>query len=55
MARTMIIETDMATNFWAEAVNTTCYVHNIIYTRLILNKTPYELFKGKRPNISYLH
>lgn len=22
---------------------------------LILNKTPYELFKGRRPNISYFH
>jgi hypothetical protein len=55
MARTMIIETDMAKYFWAEAINTRCYVHKRIYIRLILNKTPYELFKGIRPNISYFH
>src|ERR1044072_7547557 len=28
MARTMIQETDMAKHFWAEAVNTTCYIQN---------------------------
>ena len=28
MARTMINETNMAKHFWAEAVNTTCYIQN---------------------------
>src|SRR4030067_2372939 len=55
MARTMIHETKMAAYFWAEAVNTSCYVQNRIYIRPILNKTSYELFKGKKPSISYLH
>jgi len=36
-------------------VNTTCYVQNRIYIRPILEKTTYELFKGRRPNISYFH
>jgi len=27
----------------------------MIYIRLILNKTTYELFKGRKPNISYFH
>ena len=55
MARTMIHENNLATHFWAEAVNTTCYVQNRIYIRPILEKTAYELFKGIRPIISYFH
>ena len=27
MARTMINETNIAKNFWAEAINTACYIH----------------------------
>ena len=33
----------------------TCYVQNRIYIRHLLNKTAYELFKGRKPNISYFH
>src|ERR1044072_7059438 len=55
MARTMIQETDMARHLWAEAVNTACYIQNKISIRPILNNTPYELLKNKKPNISYFH
>jgi len=55
MARTMIHENNLAKHFWAEAVNTICYVQNRIYIKLILEKTAYELFKGRRRNISYFH
>jgi hypothetical protein len=55
MARTMIHENNLAKQFWAEAVNTTCYVQNRVYIRPILEKIAYELFKGRRPNISYFH
>jgi len=55
MARTMIHEYNMAKSFWAKVVNTSCYIKNKIYIKPILNKTPYELFKGRRPNISYFH
>jgi len=46
---------NLAKHFWAEVVNTTCYVQNRIYIRPILEKTAYELFKGRRPNISHFH
>jgi len=55
MARTMIHENNLAKHFWAEIVNITCYVQNRIYIRPILEKTACELFKGRRPNISYFH
>ena len=42
-------------HFWAEAVNTTYYLQNKIYIKPILKKTPYELWKGRKPNISYFH
>ena len=51
----MIYENNLVKHFWAEAVNTTCYVQNRIYIRPILEKSTYELFKGRRPNISYFH
>lgn len=55
MAQIMIHETDMAKYFWTKVVGTTCYVHNRIYIIPILNKTQYDLFKGRRPDISYFH
>jgi len=51
----MIHENKLAKHLWAEAVDTTCYIQNRIYIRHILEKTTYELFKGRRPNISYFH
>src|SRR4051812_49220616 len=55
MARTMINETNMAKHFWAEAINIACYIQNRISIRPILNKTPYEFWKNRKPNISYFH
>ena len=53
MARTMLNENNLPKYFWAEVVNTSCYVLNRILLRPILKKTPYELWKNKKPNISY--
>ena len=53
MARTMPNENNLPKYFWAEAVNTSSYVLNRILLRPILKKIPYELWKNKKPNISY--
>ncbi|GKV15616.1 hypothetical protein SLEP1_g26391 [Rubroshorea leprosula] len=53
MARTMICENDLPKSFWAEAVATSCYLLNRVMVRPILNKTPYEIYKGRKPKISY--
>ena len=53
MARTMLKEHSLPTYFWCEAVNTACYVQNRVLMRPFLNKTPYELWHGKTPKISY--
>ena len=55
IARTMLLKSGLSKGFWAEAVNTSCYIQNRVFIRLILNKTPYELWKGRKSNISYFH
>jgi len=50
-ARTLLNETNLSKYFWANAVNAACYVLNRVLIRQILKKTPYELFKGRKPNI----
>ncbi|KAI4320643.1 hypothetical protein MLD38_034101 [Melastoma candidum] len=55
MARTMMLENEVAKNLWAEAISTTCYNSNRVHLRHSIGKTPYELYKGRMPNISYFH
>nr|GEY17816.1 hypothetical protein [Tanacetum cinerariifolium] len=45
-ARTMLADSFLPTTFWAEAVNTACYVLNRVLVTKPQNKTPYE-FDGK--------
>ncbi|GJU92634.1 putative ribonuclease H-like domain-containing protein [Tanacetum coccineum] len=46
-ARTMLVDSKLPTTFWAEAVNTACYVLNTVLVIKPLNKTPYELIRGR--------
>ncbi|GJQ99881.1 putative ribonuclease H-like domain-containing protein [Tanacetum coccineum] len=49
-ARTMLADSKLPTTFWAEAVNTACYVQNRVLVVKPHNKTPYELFHGTQSN-----
>ena len=53
MARTMISEYPLKSYFWAEATSTACYILNRVSIRPILRKTPYELYRGRLPLLSY--
>ncbi|XP_042950195.1 uncharacterized protein LOC122282303 [Carya illinoinensis] len=53
MARVMIHSKNVPTHFWGEAVNTACHIVNRVYPRPNTSKTPYELWKGKKPNVKY--
>ena len=53
MARVMINSKKLSTRLWAEAINTACYTINRVYLRPGTHKTTYELWKGKKPNLSY--
>ncbi|GJZ93366.1 putative ribonuclease H-like domain-containing protein [Tanacetum coccineum] len=53
-ARTMLADLLLPTTFWAEAVNTACYVQNRVLVTKPHNKTPYELLHGRSPSISFM-
>ncbi|GKE48741.1 putative ribonuclease H-like domain-containing protein, partial [Tanacetum coccineum] len=52
--RTMLADSKLPTTFWAEAVNTACYVQNKVLVVKPHNKTPYELFHGRTPTLSFM-
>nr|GEY48855.1 ribonuclease H-like domain-containing protein [Tanacetum cinerariifolium] len=54
VARIMLADAKLLVTFWAEAVNTACYVQNRVLVNKSYNKTPYELFNGKTPAIGFL-
>ncbi|WVZ76069.1 LOW QUALITY PROTEIN: hypothetical protein U9M48_024071 [Paspalum notatum var. saurae] len=54
MARTMLDEHRTPRHFWAEAVNTACYIANRIFLRAFLGKTSYELRFGRQPSVKHL-
>nr|GEY89644.1 hypothetical protein [Tanacetum cinerariifolium] len=54
VARIMLVDAKLPVTFWAEAVNTACYVQNRVLVNKSHNKTPYELFNGRSPAIGFL-
>ncbi|GKE50986.1 ribonuclease H-like domain-containing protein, partial [Tanacetum coccineum] len=52
--RTMLADLKLPTTFWAEVVNTACYVQNRVLVIKPHNKTPYELFLGRKPTLSFM-
>ncbi|GJW46962.1 ribonuclease H-like domain-containing protein [Tanacetum coccineum] len=52
--RTMLVDSKLPTTFWAEAVNTACYVLNRVLVIKPHNKTPYELIRGRPPLIDFM-
>nr|GEX98996.1 putative ribonuclease H-like domain-containing protein [Tanacetum cinerariifolium] len=53
-ARTMLADAKLPVTFWAEAVNTACYVQNRVLVNKPHDKTPYELFNDRSPAIGFL-
>ncbi|GJY53659.1 retrovirus-related pol polyprotein from transposon TNT 1-94 [Tanacetum coccineum] len=51
----LVIVDDYSRYTWAEAIATACFTHNrsLVHTRY--NKTPYEMIKGRKPNVQYFH
>ncbi|GJX20295.1 putative ribonuclease H-like domain-containing protein [Tanacetum coccineum] len=50
----MLADSKLPTTFWAEAVSTACYVQNRVLVVKPHNKTPYELFRGFKPALSFM-
>ncbi|GJX60504.1 putative ribonuclease H-like domain-containing protein, partial [Tanacetum coccineum] len=53
--RTMLADSKLPTTFWAEAVNTACYVQNTVLVTKPYNKTPYELFLGRKLALGFMN
>ena len=41
--------------FWAESMNTSCYIHNRVTIRSGTASTLYEIWKGRKPIVKYFH
>nr|GEW29138.1 hypothetical protein [Tanacetum cinerariifolium] len=54
VARTMLADSLLLIPFWAEAVNTACYVQNKVLVTKPHNKKPYELLLGRTPSIGFI-
>nr|GEY42130.1 ribonuclease H-like domain-containing protein [Tanacetum cinerariifolium] len=53
-ARTMLAYSLLLIPFWAEAVNTACYVQSRVLVTKPHNKTPYELLLGRTSSIGFM-
>lgn len=54
MARSMMFEKEIPLKFWGEAVNTAIYLQNRCPTSAVEEKTPFEVFSGRKPGIKHL-
>jgi hypothetical protein len=54
MARMMLDGHRTPRHFWAEVINTACYISNQIFLRSLLNLSPFELPFGCQPFVSHL-
>lgn len=53
MARTILIDAGLPSEFWAEAVWTSAYIHNVTPTKK-KDKVPLEMWSGRRPSVKHL-
>ena len=53
-ARTLMIEKNVAIKYWKETISSTIHTLNIVQLKKDSNQTPYEIWYGYKPNLSYL-
>lgn len=53
MARCLLINSELPSSFWAEAVSTANYIRNRCPTKALNGRTPYEAWTGKIPYVGY--
>ena len=54
MARCMLHEKNLPKVFWAEAANTAVFLQNRLPTKLLTEKTPFEVWYNYKPSLSFL-
>ena len=53
MVRSMLSCSKLPKFLWSEALKTTMYILNSVLTKVVY-KTPFELFKGCKPNLRHM-
>jgi hypothetical protein len=53
-SRSMLSGAELGHEFWAEAVGTTCYLVNRSPSSVLDDKTPHEVWTGKKPLLNIL-
>ncbi len=53
MVRSMMSQTDLPLSFWGYALETAAFTLNRVPSKSV-DKTPYEIWTGKRPSLSFL-
>ncbi|GJU01974.1 retrovirus-related pol polyprotein from transposon TNT 1-94 [Tanacetum coccineum] len=53
MARIMLNEQSIPQKFWCNTIDTSTFILNRILIRQILGKTPYEIYRGRKPTLEY--
>jgi len=54
MVRLMMTQANLPISFWGDTLLTTVYILNRVPSKSVLS-TPYELWNGVKPNLSYFH
>jgi transposase InsO family protein len=54
LARAMIAAKNLPEFLWEPAVKHAAYLRNLSYTKVIPNKTPYEIWNKNKPDVSHL-
>ena len=56
MAHVMLKVKKVQIQLWAKAlINTACYIQNQVYLQPGTSMIPYEIWRGKKPNLKHLH
>ena len=54
MARCLLFEKDLPKSFWTEVVNTSVYLLNLLPTKALNDKTPFEAWFERKPLVEHL-
>jgi hypothetical protein len=53
-ARSMLSDVELGQEFWAEVVGTSCYLVNPSPSSMLDDRTPHEVWTGKKPSLEHL-
>ena len=54
-ARAIRSDSKLPPDMWGEAVKAAGYLKNHMPTRMLVDKTPFEMWYGHHPDVSHLH